>query len=92
MGVHTAFVLPVAIVFFCRETDQAFSVDVNSERVVAGHNNVDAQVELVPEEEQGVVDVSAYYAGFMLGDILRFIYNKDAFPLGTGLWFNDPHI
>jgi len=60
------------------ESDYSFFVDVDSEGQHGGNHNVNAQVELVPSDEQGVVYVSLDYASAVVDEV-RNVVEKEYF-------------
>ena len=78
----TELALLVAEVFvavlFRGEADEAFSVDVDSQRVERSNNDVEAQVKFVPKKDQWIVDVARDDTSFILVHIFRIIDDVDA--------------
>jgi hypothetical protein len=57
-----------------RETSQAFVVDVHTQRVDRGDCHVDAQVEFVVVQQEGVCDVLGGYHALLRGDLHAQLY------------------
>ena len=92
MCIYTSLVLEVSAVFFCRESHEAFAVDVDAKGVVAGYYYVNSKVKFVTEEKEGVVDVPADDTSLVFWHKGWLVHDENSFTLGTCLWFNDPHI
>jgi hypothetical protein len=60
---------------------KAFLVNVEPERLVACHHNVDSEVELVPIDEERVGHVPRNHRELIHIQIVDVIYNMDAFSL-----------
>lgn len=67
----------VLILFRCK-ADQTLPVDVDSKRVVARHNDVEAEVKLVALDEQWVVQIATNYALLPLYHVFETIHDVDA--------------
>ena len=47
MGENASCIFVLGVILFCGKSDQALAVDVNSERVIGGYNDIYSQIELV---------------------------------------------
>ena len=95
MCVHaTLFVFAIlrADVLFSRKSHEAFTIDVNSKRVIARYNDINPQIKLVTIQQERVVDVPGDDASFVPRNILEFIKNEDTFALGRAGGLHDPHV
>ena len=90
--VYRPFIFALEVVLFGGEPHEALPVHIYPQRVVAGDHHVDPQVELVSEQQQGVVDVARDHTCLVLRHELGLVDNKNTFPLRGCLRFYDPHI
>ena len=79
-------------VFLSSKTDKSFPIYVDSQWIIAGHDDVNSQVELVTKQKQRIVNISAYYTSFVFWHILELVQDEDAFALRGALGFDYPHI
>lgn len=63
------------------EADEALPIDIDPQRIIARDDHVHAEVKLVPEEEQRVVDVAADHALLLPWERVQLIQNEDALAL-----------
>lgn len=74
------------------EPGESLLENVDSEGLVPRHEHVDAQVELVPVDEQRVRDVLRNDARFVHVHIVDIIDNVDASALARVGWLDDPNV
>ena len=79
-------------VLFGGDTNQAFAIDVDTERVVAGDDYVDAHVKLVTEQKEWVVYVPADDTWLVLRSLLGLVKDEDAFSLARARGLHDPEV
>jgi len=72
------------------EADEAFSVDVDAQRVVAGDHDVDAEIELVALDQQRIVQVTGHHNDLRVENISRIVDDVDSAALRGTSGLDDP--
>ena len=82
------------LVFAGCKPDQAFIVNVDSERVNARESNIDSQVKFEPIESKRIVDVFTADILFVLSlrNVADLVCNDDAAALATCVRLTDPQL
>ena len=75
-----------------RKASETLLVHINTQRLIAGDNDIDAQVELVTVNKQGIGDVLGDYASFIDVHIIDVVDDVDAASLARIGGFHNPHI
>lgn len=78
------------VVFFTSESNQTFTINVDSEWIKRGNDYVKAEVEFMLIKKEGTVNVSGDYATFMLWHTCQLIYNVDATTSRRTRWLDNP--
>lgn len=63
---------------FRRKTSEALLVDVDSQGLIACDHDVNAEVELVRVDQQGVADVPRDHGHLIVVEVIQVVYNVDS--------------
>ena len=80
----------LVLILFWGEADQTLSVDIDSERIVARYDHVQAQVEFVPLDQKRIVEVPWDDTSFVLDNIAQAVHNVDTATAWRGWRFDNP--
>lgn len=67
-------------------------VDVDSQRFVAGHNDIDSEIKFVPIDEEWVCNISGDNRKFIYIQVVYIVYDVDSFTLTGVTWLYNPNI
>ena len=71
---------------------QALLVHVDSERLVARHDYVDAQVKLVPVDQERISDVARDDRSILNIELIKRLNQMNAAAAGRIGWLDDPYV
>ena len=74
------------------EPRQAFLIDIDSERLVAGYDYIDAQVKFMAVDQEGIRDIAANDGGFIDVELVKRLNDVNAAALRGVRWLDDPDV
>jgi hypothetical protein len=75
-----------------RESRKSLLEDIAAEGLIAGNQDVNSEIELVPIDEERVCDVARDDRGIVHVYIIDIVDDVDALALAGVCWLDDPHV